>query len=210
MTKLFVNNVEVVLPVNGLTSLEQVFRHVEQTHLTENSVIRHVHVDGLPVGSDELQSDLNSSPINIQNRHRIEVHTGTIAEVAKDSIAEALAYLDRMAPVLSSVGASFCATPGPESFENLKELLEGFYWINLLEDRLETAFRIDPESLVVQSKSVHEQKQKFVAIVKQLVGAQESADFILISDLLEYEIAPMIPVWKEVLAKLSERVERAF
>ena len=45
--------------------------------------------------------------------------------------------------------------------------------------------------------------------MKQLVQSQEKGDLVLISDLLEFEILPMIAVWKEMFLIIQEKVRAA-
>jgi hypothetical protein len=50
---------------------------------------------------------------------------------------------------------------------------------------------------------MREYHQRFISILKQLVTAQEQEDFVLIGDLLEFEILPIIPVWKALFADIA-------
>jgi hypothetical protein len=202
MTRLFVNEREIPPPPE-LTSLDQVVRHVEQAHLPPDSIIRQISIDGLPLVSDELQQEPGTLLEGIEKRDRIDIVTGTVRDVATDSVREAVAYLDRITALTPDLAASFLATPGPEAFESLRQLYEGFYWLNLLLDRLESTFEITLDSLTVEGVAAREHHRKFVDVMKQLVEAQERQDFILIADLLEYEIVPQVPVWRQIFEGMA-------
>lgn len=197
MTRLFVDEREITFPHAGM-SLDQLLKHVEATELAPNSVIHQVHVDGAPLVSDILQQIPTSVPMDIADRERIEIFTTSLEEVVRDSVREAISYLERVESVIPSVAASFQAYPGPEAFENLKQLYEGFYWLNLLLDRLERTLHFALADIQVRGTPVKQHHEGFLAILRQLVEAQERGDFILISDLLEYEVLPFIAVWKEI------------
>jgi hypothetical protein len=197
MTRLFVDAREIPFPPGGNWSLDQVLKHVESTELAPDSAIRQVHIDGAPV----LEGIGASS--GLDQREKIEVFTASLGDIARDSITEANSYLDRVEVVIPSLSKSFQDMPGPEAFENLRQLCDGFYWLNLLLDRLGKTFQRRQEGILVRGLSVSEQNRRLLTIFRDLVQAQERRDFLLISDLLEYEIMPFLPVWKEMLAAIS-------
>jgi hypothetical protein len=207
MTRFFINEQEIEIPLD-ISSLDQILKHAEDFHLPPNSVIRQISVDGLPLmlnmpqGSGEVFKQT-------ENRDKVEILTGTLLEIANDSISEAIAYLDRINELTPSLATGFQISPGPESFENLRQLYEGFYWMSLLLDKLSSNFHISLESSLIQEISIQEHLKKFITILKQLIDSQEKGDYFLISDLLEYEILPMVPLWKDIFSFISQKVNRA-
>ena len=209
MTRLFVDEQEIPFPILATTSLEQVVSHVENTHLPAASVIKQIHLDGQPLVSDGFMNDPSRLAQAIENRDRIDVFTGTVGEIARDSIREAVCYLDRIEAVTPSLAASFHLSPGPEAFSNLKQFYEGFYWLTILLGRLETTFHIRMANIVVGGIPVEEHNRKFVIILRQIVEAMEREDCVLIADLLEYEILPLVPNWKDMFNVLAAEVDSA-
>jgi hypothetical protein len=206
MTRYFVNEREIAPPLD-ISSLDQILKHVEGFHLPPNSAIRQIQVDGQPLIS-ETYPDSGEILQQIENREKVEIFTGTVSEIAHDSIIEAIAYLNRIEAVTPSLSECFQNSPGPEAFGNLRQLLEGFYWINLLLDKLAASFHIEMDKGLVQGISIREHLEKFIAILKQLIDAQERGDFILIADLLEYEVIPIMPVWKDIFGLILGTVDK--
>jgi hypothetical protein len=205
MTRFFVNDREITPPLE-MSSLGQVLRHVEASYLPPNSVVREIQIDGIPMMSD-IDSQIQPEMLGqIDTRERIEFYTGTLTQIAHDSIAEAMEYLDRIEAATPSLAESFRTYPGAEAFENLRQLCEGFYWLNILFGKLEVSFQINPREMQVRDSSLEDYYQKFLSILKQLIASQESGDFIMISDLLEYEILQLVPVWREVFSLISQKV----
>jgi hypothetical protein len=204
MTRLFVDEREIAAPLPVFSSLDDVIRHVEGSHLPPNSVIRQINIDGRPLVSDEFQKDPSSMLGDIDRRERIDILTGTVRDIAADSIREADSYLERVKSLTPMLAASFQACPGPEAFENLRQLYEGFYWINLLMDRLESTFHISLDNIMVEGICIREHHRRFLAILKQLVDSQEREDLVAIADLLEYEVRPFVPIWQKMLGNIRE------
>jgi hypothetical protein len=206
MTKFYVNEREIAPPLD-ITSLDRVLRQIEKDHLPPDSVVRHVQVDGVPLMPDNLHEGSSEWLQSLQMREKIEIYTGTIAEIARDSISEALEYLDRVEAATPSLASGFQTCPGPESFESLRQLYEGLYWLNLLMDKLESGLQIGLHNVLINNVPAKEHHQKFIAILKQLIDSQEKQDFILIADLLEYEILPLVPIWREMFNVILKKVE---
>ncbi len=203
MTRLFVNNQEVLAPPPSLSSLEEVIKHIEENLLPPDVVIRQVSLDGQPVDANNCQADPSLILGDLAGRERVEVFTSTVEQIALDSISEAESYMNRAEALTPSLAATFRDYPGPETFERLKQLYDGFYWMSMLLSKLETVFKVKLDEMIVDGASLKEQHQRFISILQQLVSAQEQEDFLLIADLLEFEIVPMIPAWKSLLAGIS-------
>jgi len=206
MTRFFLDSQEISLPFD-VSSLNQILKHIEAYHLSANTVVRQIQVDGHPLLVDsEETGDLLCQ---IDKRDRIEIFTGTVTDIAFDSIGQACQYLDRVEAAIPSLSTAFQDSPGPEAFHHLRQLNEGFYWLNLLLDKLKSNFHINYDEVLVQGVPARGHQQKFIAVLKQLIESQEQRDFGLISDLLQYEILPLVPVWREVFGIVSEKVNAA-
>ena len=208
MTRIIVDAKEVPSLPPGLTTLADVLKHVEQNYLGPRSVVRRVRVDGAPLVIDELASGASSGMARITFRESVEITTGTLTEVAGESIAEAIAYLRRIEPAITDLAAGFRDMPGPAEFDNLRQLYEGFYWLNLLLDRLQTSFGVDLGP-AASSASVQESHRHFAGILKRLVGAQEGEDYSQIAGILESEILPLVPIWRSLFENAGRRVRTA-
>jgi hypothetical protein len=201
MTRIFLNEREIPSPPPSLASLDEILKHVEHSYLAPNDVIRQIQVDGLPLLLDESGAVPSDLIQGIEKRETVQITTGTLQEIACDSVREAISYLDRIETAIPSLASSFQVFPGPEAFADLKELYTGFYWLNVLLDRLRESYR----SLL--GAPLPEEHQRLVSVLQQLVDSQEKGDFVLIADLLEYEVLPIIPVWKGVFVDIARKME---
>jgi hypothetical protein len=206
MTKFYVNDREIAPPLD-VSSLDKVLNQMEEDHLPPNSVVRQIEVDGIPLTPDDFPENSSGLLQSMPAWKKVEIHTGTLAEIARDSISEALEYLDRIEAATPSLASGFQAYPGPESFEGLRQLYEGLYWLNLLMDKLETGLRISLQNILINNVPAREHNKKFIAVLKQMIDSQEKGDFILIADLLEYEILPLVPVWREMFTIIRKKID---
>jgi len=203
MTRLFVDKREVAAIPPDINSLDQVIRLVEKDHISGGTIIRQVQIDGRPLIQD---ASIQSLPDCIANKEKIEIFTGTLHEVALDSIQEAVAYLERVEATTPMLANSFRTSVGTSAFENLKQFYEGFYWVNLLMDRLTQSFRIPLNAGQAGGESAEEHHNKLASALKALIEAHEKKDFGLMGDLLEYEITPLVQGCKEIFAAIRGRI----
>ncbi len=206
MTKFYVNEREIAPPLD-VSSLDNVLKQIEQDHLPPNSVVRHIQIDGIPLMREDTPENSSELLQSVQTREKIEIYTGTLVEIARDSISEALDYLNRIEAATPFLATGFQTYPGPESFEGLRQLYEGLYWLVLLMDKLETGLRIGLQNILINNVPAKEHHQKFIGVLKQMIDSQEKGDFILIADLLEYEILPFVPIWREMFTVIMKKVE---
>ena len=192
-----------------VSTLNQVLKYIEDTHLPPNTIVRKIQIDGLPLVMESF-SDGQSDIFNqIDKKDKVEFFTGTVVEIARDSIAEALDYLNRIEIATPSLITSFQTSPGQEAYDNLKHLYEGFYWLSLLLGKLGANFQVNFEEVLIQGIPASAHHQKFLATLKQLIDSQNQGDFVMISDLLEYEILPLVSVWREMFNIIEKKMNVA-
>jgi hypothetical protein len=204
MIRLFVDEHEKPLDARIGSSLADVLGHVEGRYLKPNRMIREILVDGLPLILEEL-SDTEAAEAPATIREKIEVFTASIAEVAGESIREALAYLGRVEAAIPSISRSFREFPAPADHENLRQLCEGLYWLNILSDRIRRTF----QPLEGDSEMAVNVDRDQVTLLRDLVDAQEQRDYLKLSDLLERRVLPLMPAWRGILTSLIPRVAEA-
>ncbi len=203
MTRLFVDKQEIAPLPARLNSLEQVVKLVEENHVPPNSVIKQVCLDGRPLMAGDGSNRLSE---RIDSREKIEIFTGTLQEVAFESIQEAIAFLERLGATIQPLASSFRASVGAGEFCDLKRFYEGFYWTNVLLDRLMQSFHMSLDSIILDGESASRHQEKLGAVLKALIEAHEQNDFSLLADLLEYEIVPLIQRSTQIFAAVRERL----
>jgi hypothetical protein len=200
MTRIYVDEREIPPPPVAFEYLEEVIRHVESNFLQPDAVIRNVYIDGQPLMGEGVEIGANA---RIAGRGKVEIFTGTLKQIASDSLREAIAYVGRIEAAIPSIAQRFQIEPGPEAFKQLKQLLEGFYWLNMLVTKLSSAYGMDLQSTRILGILASEFYEKFTQILNQLVDAQERQDNLLIADLLEYEIQPLLPTWNQLFMEME-------
>ena len=204
MTRYYVNGREIEIP-QGFASFDQLLKHVEDRCLEPTEIIRKISVDGRLFAPESLRGDGGDFGLTGESE-KVEIVTGTLAEIAAESLAGAQDYLVKIENGAPALAAKFQDFPESEDFNNLGSLCEGFYFLSVLLDKLASGYQLKLDEITVRGVSVREQLMKFADIVKQLNEAQEKQEYLLIADTIEYEILPVVPVWKEVFEAVSQKI----
>jgi len=207
MTRYYVNGRELEIPAE-FSSFDQMLKYVEDRCLETTAIIREVHVDGSPLAPEAIRYD-DGSFNRTGGWEKIEIFTGTLAEIAVDSIAGANDYLAKIENAAPALAVKFQDFPESEDFGNLGSLCEGFYFLSILLDKLASGYQLKLSEIIVHGAPIGEHLQKFAEIVKQLNDAQEKQEYLLIADTIEYEILPIVPVWKEIFEAVSQKIGQA-
>ena len=206
MTRYYVDGREIEAPPN-FSSFDQMLKHIEERYLKPAVVIRKIHVDGR-LFSPESFGDTDKSFNLIRSSEKIEFFTGTLADLAAESIAGAQDYLVNIEKAAPALAVKFQDSPGSDDFGNLGSLCEGFYFLCVLLDNLASSYQLRLDEIIIRGVSTGEHLKKFVNVVKQLNEAQEQQEYLLVADTIEYEILPVVPVWKEIFEAVSQRIRR--
>jgi hypothetical protein len=206
MVRIFIDNNEIA-PPDDCSSISSILKYVDEAHLAENSAVRHIQVNGRLLTPNNLPgSAQNVTPHRLENPDKVELFTGNIAEIARGSISEVLDYLERIETLTPSLVKIVRTDPSPDSFRNVRLLYEGLYWMDLLFDKLKADFPVHLEAAQLGKGLEPECCRKSVATLKRLEESQEGGDFTRVSDLLEREILPFVPLWREMLIAMAQKV----
>ena len=206
MTQYYMNGKEIEVP-SDFPSFDQILKYIEDKYLEPAVVIREIHVDGQPFMPESfLGDDRNLGMSN--DWKKIEIFTGTLSDIAVESIAGAQDYLIKIEKGAPALALKFQDFPESDDFGNLGSLCEGFYFLSILLDKLAVGYQLKLDEIIVRGVSAHEHLLKFAGIVEQLNEAQEKQEYLLIADTIEYEILPVVPVWKEIFEVVSRKIDR--
>src|ERR1039457_3882774 len=89
--------------------------------------------------------------------------------------------------------------------EHLLSLIEGLEWVVNLTDRIGTLLKVDFSGTCMDGRTLTESVESLNVLLLEIVTAQEQRDWVLLSDLLEYELEPQLGLWQEVFGMLRKR-----
>lgn len=113
-------------------------------------------------------------------------------ELKKEVLGTALEYIERVLPGVEEIIECFQTGREDKATSMMIELIEGMQWL---------IQAIDGTTDLQGEHSID--TSQINSILNQLVEAYENMDYVLLSDLLEYELLPLAKTWKEKLVSIQ-------
>jgi len=164
-----------------MTSVKEIIEKINEL-MTDQYYFSHLVVDGVEV-YEEPENYLFERLVTTT---KIEVIAKTYREYVNEVLIMSKDYIKRSIPELSVLADGFYQNPTASDWTNFSDMLEGVQWFNqmilLINNLKERPLNWD-EIINLSSKLKSE--------LENLEEAVENKDYILIADIIQYEILPL-------------------
>ena len=191
--KLLVNEKEETIAFVGET-LGDLLSHIEKVGVAQGNVVRSIKIDGQESSPDSSEAQ----GTQISEIATLELEISTLADMINKNIENADAYLIRLIPGIEQSVELFRIGNEQEANKFFVKIVDGIDWFSQVLDIILTAKEISPET-VFEGKSIQDRRTSLVGLTQQMVDANKNQDWVLLADLLEYEILPYYQEWSNLL-----------
>ena len=191
--KVLVNGKEETISFMGET-LGDLLSHIEKIGVTQGNVVRSIKIDGQESSPDSSEAQRTQ----ISEIATLEVEISTLADMINKNIENADAYLIRLIPGIEKSVELFRMGNEQEANKFFVKIVDGIDWFSQVLDIILTAKEISPDT-VFEGKSIQDRRTSLVDLTQQMVDANKNQDWVLLADLLEYEILPYYQEWSNLL-----------
>ena len=178
------------------TQFEEIMKEVNRIVHSPGITITRVNLDGKDItgadwdGFDRLTAGEISS---------LEVETGAMDELVTETLNSLSQFLDQVIKELQRAVELFRLSEDLKAFEVYGSTLEGIQLINYLTPMIHRNLGLNGGSNG-GTGSIEEQTSKLEGILVDMLSSQESSDWILLTDLIEYELVPHLENRQSTLA----------
>ena len=191
--KLLVNGKEETVSHMGET-LGDLLLHIEKEGVPQGNVVRSIKIDGEKSSPDSPEAQ--KTPLS--EIATLEVEISTLSDIINKNIENADAYLIRLIPGIEKSVELFRIGNEQEANKFFINIIDGIDWLSQVLDMILTAKAISPDT-VFDGKSIQDRRASLVGLTQQMVDANKNQDWVLLADLLEYEILPYYQEWSDLL-----------
>ncbi|MBT5867422.1 MAG: hypothetical protein HOH38_01135 [Nitrospinaceae bacterium] len=160
----------------------------------EDSYIRRVWLDGQEVSST-AQDSLMTSTSSIA---LLELEVANLQDVLANNLVNVKEYLEKLIPGFQKAADLFRMESEQEANKYYLQILDGVDWFSQV---IVTIMQSWGEKL--EGQSLEERQKKQTEFMAQMLEANQNQDWVLMADILEYEMIPLYEDWREVLAKIT-------
>lgn len=159
-----------------------------------DSYIRRIWLDGEET-SATAQDTLMTSPSSVG---LLELELASLEDVLAINLANAKDYLEKLIPGFQKAADLFRMGSEQEANKYYLQILDGIDWFSQVVQSIVKSQGKDPEE-----QSLLDRQEKLTELMAQMLEANENQDWVLMADLLEYEMVPFYTDWQEALFQIK-------
>ena len=190
--KISINGAETQDPSFQGETLEEVMNAIVKSR--QNSYIRRIWLDGQEVSSDS-QDTLKTSTTSVG---LLELELAELQDLLANNLTNAKDYLVKLIPGFKKAADLFRMGNEQEANQYYLQVLDGIEWFSQV-----VIIIVSTQKNKSEEKSLEERQKKLTDLMSQMLEANQNQDWVLMADLMEYEMIPFYKDWKEVLSRIE-------
>ena len=190
--KISINGAETQDPSFQGETLEEVMNAIVKSR--QNSYIRRIWLDGQEVSSDS-QDTLKTSTTSVG---LLELELAELQDLLANNLTNAKDYLVKLIPGFQKAADLFRMGNEQEANQYYLQVLDGIEWFSQV-----VIIIVSTQKNKSEEKSLEERQKKLTDLMSQMLEANQNQDWVLMADLMEYEMIPFYKDWKEVLSRIE-------
>jgi len=197
--KITINGVESSGPYPGPTLgdiLDQVMAND-----SEGSVIARVRVNGRVVSHPSPETRRTA----VSGIESLDIEMKGLKEAVAKNLTNAEEYLAKLIPGVAKAADLFRSESEQEANKFFINIIDGIEWFSTVIETVLAAARIRPEDMIIRNESIQTRQSRLTDLTRQILLANQNRDWVLVADLLEYEILPYYQDWAAFFPELKEQ-----
>ena len=190
--KISINGAETQDPSFQGETLEEVMNAIVKSR--QNSYIRRIWLDGQEVSSDS-QDTLKTLTTSVE---LLELELAELQDLLANNLTNAKDYLVRLIPGFQKAADLFRMGNEQEANQYYLQVLDGIEWFSQV-----VIIIVSTQKNKSEEKSLEERQKKLTDLMSQMLEANQNQDWVLMADLMEYEMIPFYKDWEEVLSRIE-------
>jgi len=199
--RIYVDKQEEKIEVPPESSLGEIIDRICSQRVSEDRVITHIRVNGQEFLEDEngLYPDVPGNEID-----SLELQTGLSEEMANQGLSDARDYLERLNPGIEKTAELFRLGEDSKALNQYGRCMDGINWFIQILEGTRQVMGLDYQRILFNKVSVQSYVENLEENIREMLNAQCDEDWVMLSDLLEYELLPIMEGWKEILPLIQE------
>ena len=166
---------------------------------TPGSYIRRIWLDDQEFPSNDREA-LQKKPSDIDS---LEVELANLKDLVATNLANALDYLKKLIPGFEQAADLFRAGNEQEANKYYLQILDGIDWFSQVISIIMNPDEGKLELLDADDENLQVRQEKLTDLMNQMLEANQNQDWVLLADILEYEMVPFYKDWEKILSKLE-------
>lgn len=173
--------------------------------IPKGSVIKDIYLNGIKF-DELLVNDEKTKTIRIDEDGELNVATMTSNDLVKESIIAIKNYFNDLSISLNEVSDLLRVGNDKDGFNNFAADLKGIASFVQMMDKIAVFLKIDYSTYTYKEKTIKEYFDDLEGILSKILKMQKNRDYIMLADMIEFEMEPELKVWQEVLEYLEDEL----
>ncbi len=195
--KIILNGSEYSAP-QSCERLSDVLQHIQTSDAEQPLLIAHLKLNG----RDMLPDSEETRGVLVSEIQTLEIETSTLSESILRNIDNAEEYLNKLLPGIERAAELFRSENELEANKFFIKIVDGIDWLSQVFQIVIAAQNRRPETYEINGTTIKARQDKLKELIQQMATANENQDWVLLADLLEYEIHPYYEEWHTLIPQL--------
>jgi hypothetical protein len=200
--EVLLDNKPYAAPLDGAT-LQDILCDLMNNHLGGARTLKEVKIDGRP-----FEYAAMGQPVDILRDQIgcLEIETLDAREVAMHFLRQADGYLRTIALSSEKVAELFRIGDERETNEHYLRTLDSLQLFMQVLSTTQDTLSLDFNCALADGTWPELHLERLSALVQEMLTAQEQEDWILLADLLQYDLVSALASWREIIPQISRGV----
>jgi hypothetical protein len=183
-------------------SLQELLEDLCARAMDQSESLREVRVNGAQFDAQSLGP---ADQLPASRVERLEVDTIPVREMAVHFLSNAEAYLHAIDQGVGRVAELFRVSDEQEASEQYLMVLESLQLFVQMLSGCRDVLELDFEAADHNGVTISQHLDRLAALVRDLLSAQEQEDWVLLADVLQYDLAAELKTWRGLIPGLKEQ-----
>ena len=201
-----VNGSPVTLQDIESRNLEEILLNLASTELPQNHLVGVVRLNGTEFSESYPRQ---SRDIDTEGLSQLDITTVPFETYIDAAIKDCALLLDRIVLAANKTAEIFRISDESDANDHFARLIESLRDLFRFIAQVQKVADWDFSTIEQNGASVQQDWERMQELVEELKNTQEECDWILLADLIEYELVPLLTRWMQVFQKQSVSCEAA-
>ena len=133
----------------------------------------------------------------------LKVEMANLKDLVATNLGNALDYLKKLIPGFERAADLFRTGNEQEANKYYLQILDGIDWFSQVVSIIMNPEEGEMELPNADNENLQVRQKKLTDLMSQMLEANQNQDWVLLEDILEYEMVPFYKDWENVLSKLE-------
>ncbi|MFH1035730.1 MAG: hypothetical protein V1806_14575 [Pseudomonadota bacterium] len=184
------------------STLQDMLQTLMDSGLGQDRTLSEVRINGQPFEEAKLGA---ATALQRDSIARLDVETMDARQVAVHFLGAAGQYLAAIVASVERVAELFRVSDESEASEHYLATLESLQLFMQVLQTTRDALGLDFEAITSDGVSLEQRLTRLAGLVQELLNAQEQEDWVLLADVLQYDLCDQLHEWRLLMPMLREQ-----